>query len=102
MAYITCKKCGETYDYPEGESPSKCVSCGAPFFNLNEQSKGVKSAMNRIAKPNFNLTNGTEITSVKISVKDFFFLYVNALIAALPFLAVILIIYLLYQLFTMK
>ena len=102
MSYITCKKCGETYDYPEGESPSECVSCGTPFFNLNEPSRGVKSAMNRISKPNFNLTNGTEITGVKIPIKDFFFLYVNALIAALPFLAVILIIYLLYALITMK
>ena len=55
--------------------------------------------MNRMEKPSFNLTNGTEITSVKISIKDFFFLYLNALIAAIPFAVAALIIYLLCSFF---
>lgn len=94
MAYITCKKCGETYDYPDSNQPERCMFCAAPF---SEEDINNTHKRKTTCEPQTYSANEVRITGIQISIKDLIVLYFNALIAALPFAVVFFILYLLFS-----
>ena len=95
MAYITCKKCGETYDYPDSNPPAQCMFCGASF---SEEDVGGNTVQEKTMQETASYrVNEVKITGIQISIKDLIVLYWNALIASLPFTVTILIFYLLFR-----